>query len=114
MLFADSALCLSYYLGDVGRGGGVGRGGSVGSRGGLVGGGRGVGGLGVLLGVLGNTLVGDIGDETALLTGGGGVAGGLDPAVGESDHVLALHVAVAVLGLALLEVSLDRGEITNN
>merc|ERR1719266_1595808 len=74
-------------------GGGVGRSrlGSVG-RGGLVGG---------LLGVDSGALVGHIGDESVVAIGG--VSHMLDPAVGESHGVGALHVGGAVGGLLGIE-----------
>ena len=80
----------------------------LGSR--LVGGGGLVGGSGVavstggLRGVDRGALVGDVGDESVLVVGG--VGGGLDPAVGESDHEASGDNTSGVLGLGLLEVGL--------
>ena len=70
--------------------------------GGLVGGGGVAVSTGGLRGVDGGALVGDVGDESVLVVGG--VGGGLDPAVGESDHEASGNNTVGVLGLGLLEV----------
>ena len=74
----------------------------LGSR--LVGGGGVAVSTGGLRGVDGGALVGDVGDESVLVVGG--VGGGLDPAVGESDHEASGNNTVGVLGLGLLEVGL--------
>ena len=49
-------------------------------------------------------LVADLGDEAVDVVSG--VLGGLDPAVGESDHEASGNNTVGVLGLGLLEVGL--------
>ena len=72
--------------------------------GGLVGGGGVAVSTGGLRGVDGGALVGDVGDESVLVVSG--VGGGLDPAVGESDHEASGNNTVGVLGLGLLEVGL--------
>ena len=72
--------------------------------GGLVGGGGVAVSTGGLRGVDGGALVGDVGDESVLVVGG--VGGGLDPAVGESDHEASGDNTSGVLGLGLLEVGL--------
>ena len=72
--------------------------------GGLVGGGGVAVSTGGLRGVDGGALVGDISDESVLVVGG--VGGGLDPAVGESDHEASGDNTSGVLGLGLLEVGL--------
>ena len=59
---------------------------------------------GGLRGVDGGALVGDVGDESVLVVGG--VGGGLDPAVGESDHEASGDNTSGILGLGLLEVGL--------
>merc|ERR1719491_2748847 len=64
-------------------------------------GGGGVGGSG---GVGGGALVADLGHEPVDVVGG--VLGGLDPAVGEGNHVAADDDTVGILGLGLLEVCL--------
>ena len=70
----------------------------------LVGGGGMAVSTGGLRGVDGGALVGDVGDESVLVVGG--VGGGLDPAVGESDHEASGDNTSGVLGLGLLEVGL--------
>ncbi len=90
-------------LGGRRRGRGVlGRGGSVLGLGGVLGGL--VGSIATLggRGVLGLSLVADIGDEAL---GGGLVADDLHPAVREVDTVLSVQVAVSILLLLLGEVS---------
>ena len=75
----------------------------VGGRGrGVLGGGGGVAvsALG-LLGVGGNALVLDVGDETVLVIGG--VSHNLDATVGKVDTVAAGNVAVGILVLSLVE-----------
>ena len=72
--------------------------------GGLVGGGGVAVSTGGLRGVDGGALVGDVGDESVLVVGG--VGGGLDPAVGESDHEASGDNTSGILGLGLLEVGL--------
>jgi len=72
--------------------------------GGLVGGGGMAVSSGRLGGVDGGALVGDVGDESVDVVSG--VGGGLDPAVGESDHEASGNNTVGVLGLGLLEVGL--------
>ena len=72
--------------------------------GGLVGGGGVAVSTGGLRGVDGGALVGDVGDESVDVVSG--VLGGLDPAVGESDHEASGNNTVGVLGLGLLEVGL--------
>ena len=57
-----------------------------------------------LRGVDRGTLIGDLSDETVVVVGG--VGGGLDSAVGESDDERSLDIALGVLGLGLLEVGL--------
>ena len=74
----------------------------LGSR--LVGGGGVTVSTGGLRGVDGGALVGDVGDESVLVVGG--VGGGLDPAVGESDHEASGDNTSGILGLGLLEVGL--------
>ena len=49
-------------------------------------------------------LVADLGDEAVDVVSG--VLGGLDPAVGQGDHIAAGNNAVSVLSLCLLEVGL--------
>ena len=72
--------------------------------GGLVSGGGVAVSTGGLRGVDGGALVGDIGDESVDVVSS--VLGGLDPAVGESDHEASGNNTVGVLGLGLLEVGL--------
>merc|ERR1719442_239318 len=72
--------------------------------GGLVGGGGMAVSSGGVRGVDGGALVGDVGDESVDVVSG--VGGGLDPAVGESDHEASGNNTVGVLGLGLLEVGL--------
>ena len=72
--------------------------------GGLVSGGGVAVSTGGLRGVDGGALVGDVGDESVDVVSG--VLGGLDPAVGESDHEASGNNTVGVLGLGLLEVGL--------
>ena len=72
--------------------------------GGLVGGGGVAVSTSGLRGVDGGALVGDVGDESVLVVGG--VGGGLDPAVGESDHEASGDNTSGILGLGLLEVGL--------
>ena len=72
--------------------------------GGLVSGGGVAVSTGGLRGVDGGALVGDVGDESVLVVGG--VGGGLDPAVGESDHEASGDNTSGILGLGLLEVGL--------
>ena len=57
-----------------------------------------------LRGVDGSSLVGDISNETVDMVSG--VGGGLDSAVGKSDHERSGDNTVSVLGLGLLEVGL--------
>ena len=57
-----------------------------------------------LRGVDGGTLVGDISDESVVVVSG--VGGGLDSAVGKSDHEASDNLALSILALGLLEVSL--------
>jgi len=49
-------------------------------------------------------LVADLGDEAVDVVSG--VLGGLDPAVGQSNHIAAGDNTVGILGLSLLEVGL--------
>ena len=76
----------------------------------MVGGGGLVGGGGMSVSLLGlwgvdwGALVGDISDESVDVISG--VGGGLDPAVGESDHEASGDNTSGVLGLGLLEVGL--------
>ena len=72
--------------------------------GGLVGGGGVAVSTGGLRGGDGGALVGDVGDESVDVVSG--VLGGLDPAVGQGDHIAAGNNAVSVLSLCLLEVGL--------
>ena len=72
--------------------------------GGLVSGGGVAVSTGGLRGVDGGALVGDIGDESVDVVSG--VLGGLDPAVGESDHEASGNNTVGILCLGLLEVGL--------
>ena len=82
----------------VGRGRGVGGSGSGGiGRGSL-------GGICLLCGVLGNSLVRNISDESIFM--GGSVSGGLDPSVGKGNGVRSSNITVGILVLFLLEVSL--------
>ena len=74
----------------------------LGSR--LVGGGGVAVSTGGLRGVDGGALVGDVGDESVDVVSG--VLGGLDSAVGESDHEASGNNTVGILGLGLLEVGL--------
>ena len=64
--------------------------------------GGGLGGVFGLFGVVGDTFVFHISDESVLVVSG--VGNGLDTTVGEVDAVRALEVAVVVLGLGFLEV----------
>ena len=57
-----------------------------------------------LRGVDRGALVADFGDEAVDVVGG--VLGGLDPAVRQSDHIAASNNTVGILGLSLLEVGL--------
>ena len=57
-----------------------------------------------LRGVDRGALVADFGDEAVDVVGG--VLGGLDPAVRQSDHIAASNNTVGILGLGLLEVGL--------
>ena len=76
----------------------------------MVGGGGLVGGGGVSVSLLGlwgvdwGALVGDISDESVGVVGG--VGGGLDPAVGKSNHEATRDEAVGILSVCLLEVCL--------
>ena len=72
--------------------------------GGLVSGGGVAVSTGGLRGVDGGALVGDIGDESVDVVSG--VLGGLDSAVGESDHEASGNNTVGILCLGLLEVGL--------
>ena len=80
----------------VGRGRGVGRGGGIG--------GGSLGGICLLCGVLGNSLVRNISDESIFM--GGSVSGGLDPSIGKSNGVRSSDITGGILVLFLLEVSL--------
>ena len=81
-----------------------------GGRLGVVSGGGGLVGGGVSVSLLWlwwvdwGSLVGDISDESVDVVSS--VLGGLDPAVGESDHEASGNNTVGVLGLGLLEVGL--------
>ena len=57
-----------------------------------------------LRGVDRGALVADLSDKTVDVVGG--VLGGLDPAVGQSNHIAASDNTVGILGLGLLEVGL--------
>ena len=57
-----------------------------------------------LRGVDRGALVADLGDKAVDVVGG--VLGGLDPAVGQSNHIAAGDNTVGILGLGLLEVGL--------
>ena len=57
-----------------------------------------------LWGVDGGSLVGDISDESVDMVSG--VGGGLDSAVGKSNHVAATDDSIAILRLCLLKVGL--------
>merc|ERR1711862_787290 len=74
------------------------------SRGGLVGGGGVAVSLLGLRGVDRGSLVGDISDESVVVVSG--VGGGLDSAVGKSDHEASDNLALSILALGLLEVGL--------
>ena len=77
-----------------------GRLGSIHGLGGVVGGG--LGGISLGLRVVGSSLVGHISNESSLM--GGGVAGGLDTAIGKSNGEGASNITVLILGLLLVEV----------
>ena len=72
-------------------------------RGGSIGGGS-LRGISLLCGVLRNSLVRNISDESLLM--GGSVSGGLDPSVGKGNGVRSSNITVGILVLFLLEVSL--------
>ena len=57
-----------------------------------------------LRGVDGGALIADLSDKAIDVVSG--VLGGLDPAVGQGDHIAAGNNAVSVLSLCLLEVGL--------
>ena len=57
-----------------------------------------------LRGVDGGALIADLSDKSVDVVGG--VLGGLDPAVGQSNHIAAGDNTVGILGLSLLEVGL--------
>ena len=63
-------------------------------------------GRGIRLGlwVLGSSLVGDISDKSVISIGG--VLDSLDSAIGKSNSVRSLDIAVSIIGLLLVEVGL--------
>ena len=54
--------------------------------------------------VLGSSLVGDISDKSVISVGG--VLDSLDSAIGKSNSVRSLDIAVSIVGLLLVEVGL--------
>ena len=54
--------------------------------------------------VLGSSLIGDISDKSVISVGG--VLDSLDSAIGKSNSVRSLDIAVSIVGLLLVEVGL--------